>query len=95
MSPALKIALLYTAAVSIVTIIITVYDKIAAKKRPRHRVPERTLLLLAMLGGGLAEYAALLAIRHKTRRKKFMIGLPVIIFAHAAAVWLYFRFTGQ
>lgn len=88
MSPGIKIALCYMAVISLVTVIVTVYDKIAAKKRPRHRVPENTLLLLAVLGGGLAEFVSMLLIRHKTRHKKFMVGLPVIILAQAAAVVL-------
>ena len=92
MNPAVKIALAYIAVVSIVTVVVTVYDKIAAKKRPRHRIRENTLLLLAILGGGVAEYVTMLLIRHKTLHKKFMIGLPVIIFFHIAAlVLLYFR----
>lgn len=92
MSPGIKIALIYLAGISIVTVIVTVYDKIAAKKRPRHRVPENTLLLLAVLGGGLAEYIAMLLIRHKTRHRKFMIGLPVIILAEALAIALLYHY---
>ena len=82
------IALCYAAVISLVTVIVTVYDKIAAKKRPRHRVPENTLLLLAVLGGGPAEYLTMQLIRHKTKHQKFMIGLPVIILLEAAAAGL-------
>ena len=87
------IALCYAAVISLVTVIVTVYDKIAAKKRPKHRIRENTLLLLAVLGGCPAEYVTMLLIRHKTRHKKFMIGLPVIILLETAAVGLvwYFR----
>ena len=88
MNPVLKIALAYFAVISLVTVIVTVYDKIAAKKRLRHRVPENTLLLLAVLGGGPAEYVAMQLIRHKTRHKKFMIGLPVIILLETLAAGL-------
>ena len=92
MSLTIKISLIYIAVISIVTVIVTVYDKIAAKKRPRHRVPENTMLLLAVLGGGLAEYITMLLIRHKTRHRKFMIGLPVIIFAEALAIALLYHY---
>ena len=84
------IALCYAAVISLVAVIVTVYDKIAAKKRPRHRVPENTLLLLAVLGGGPAEYLTMQIIRHKTKHTKFMIGLPVIILLEAAAVVLLY-----
>ena len=82
----------YLAVISLVAVIVTVYDKIAAKKRPRHRVPENTLLLLAVLGGGLAEYITMLLIRHKTRHKIFMIGLPVIILAETLAIALLYHY---
>lgn len=45
-----KFALVYIAAISLVSVIVTVYDKIAAK-RGASRTPERTLLLLSALGG--------------------------------------------
>ena len=93
MDTTVLIAVFYIAVISLLTIAVTVYDKIAAKKRPRHRVPENTLLLLAVLGGGPAEYLTMQLIRHKTKHKKFMVGLPVIILLEAAAVGLvwYFR----
>ena len=93
MDPSIKIALVYIAGISLVTAIVTVYDKIAAKKRPRRRIRENTLLFLAVLGGGPAEYVTMLLIRHKTRHRKFMIGLPVIIAVQViAVVLLYYEF---
>ena len=43
-------------------------------------------MLLAVLGGGVGMYAAMLAVRHKTRKKKFMIGIPVIIIIETVAL---------
>ena len=90
MDTTVLIAVFYIAVISLLTIAVTVYDKIAAKKRPRHRVPENTLLLLAVLGGGPAEYLTMQLIRHKTKHKKFMVGLPVIILLEAAAAGLLY-----
>ncbi len=64
--------------ISLVTAAVTVADKVKAKKGS-FRVPEKTLIMLALLGGSVAEYAVMRLIRHKTLHKKFMIGLPVII----------------
>jgi len=83
-----KVVAVYLAVVSLVSVIFTVYDKIAAKKLPRSRTPESTLLLLAALGGSAAMYLTMLLIRHKTQHKKFMIGIPVIMFLQAAAIIL-------
>ena len=41
---------LYLAAISLISVIVTCYDKIAAKRLPGHRTRERTLFLL-FLGG--------------------------------------------
>ena len=71
--------LIYLALISLVSITVTVYDKIAAKRRPKRRVPEKALMLLGALGGAAAMYAVMLLIRHKTKHTKFMVGLPIII----------------
>ncbi|MBE6812711.1 MAG: DUF1294 domain-containing protein [Ruminococcaceae bacterium] len=81
----MNILLLYIAVISLVTAVVTVYDKIASKKGA-WRIPEKTLLLLALVGGAAAEFAVMLMIRHKTRHKKFMIGLPAILVAHVAII---------
>lgn len=70
--------ILYFFIISVITVITSCYDKICAKKGKR-RIPESTLLSLALFGGAVAEYLTMKVIRHKTRHKKFMIGLPVII----------------
>lgn len=69
----------YFALISLVAIVITIYDKVAAKKNPSGRVSEARLLLCAALGGEIFMLTTMLMIRHKTLHKKFMIGLPVII----------------
>ena len=82
---------IYLVVISVLAVIFTCYDKIAAKKRPGGRVPEATLLFIALLGGSTAMYIAMRAIRHKTQHAKFMIGIPVIMLlqlAGAVAVWL-------
>lgn len=83
----------YFALITLVTVIVTVYDKLAAKKRPKHRVPEKTLLFFGILGGALGEYITMLLIRHKTQHKKFMIGLPVILIVQAVLVTVLYLYT--
>ena len=69
----------YLVGISLISIIVCIYDKIASKRAKRHRTPEKTLLLLSALGGSVAMLATMLIIRHKTKHAKFMVGLPVII----------------
>ena len=80
------------AVISVISIFITVYDKSASKKGKR-RISEKALMLTGFFGGATAMYAVMNAIRHKTKHKKFMVGLPVFIFLHIAAIifFVYFQ----
>ena len=80
--------LIYFAVVSVITAIVTFYDKKAAKKWTKHRVPEKVLFFLAIIGGSLSEFLTMLKIRHKTKHKRFMIGLPIIMVLQVVIVWL-------
>lgn len=79
----------YFIAISLVAMAVTIYDKIAAKKRPQGRVPEIRLFIISLLGGSVFMYATMLMIRHKTKHKRFMIGLPLMIAVQfALLIWL-------
>lgn len=84
---------LWLGLISLISVVICIYDKIAAKKLPKYRTPERTLILLSILGGSLAMYVTMQIIHHKTQHKKFMIGIPVIMACQIALVILYFYFV--
>ncbi len=78
---------LYLILINLTAIVITAHDKLAAI-RHRRRIPERTLMLVAALGGAPAMYLTMLVIRHKTRKPLFMIGIPVILILEIAIVWI-------
>ena len=84
----MEIFIIYFLAISVITAVVTVYDKKASKSRPKHRVPEKVLFLLALLGGSAAELLVMLKIRHKTKHKRFMMGLPLIIVVQVVVIWL-------
>lgn len=71
--------LIYLISINILGIILTIYDKIASKKFRKNRIRENVLLLIGVLGGAISMYITMKLIRHKTRHKKFMIGLPIIL----------------
>lgn len=85
--------LIYIAVASAAAIVITCYDKIAAKKLPHHRVSEKLLLFIAALGGSAAMYITMRCIRHKTLHKKFMLGIPAIFILQLAAAAAWFFYT--
>ena len=89
----LSIFLAYIAIMSIISIVVCIYDKkISKKNRVELRTPEKTLLILSALGGSIAMFITMLIIRHKTKHFKFMVGIPVIMVLQAVAVFLLFHF---
>jgi uncharacterized membrane protein YsdA (DUF1294 family) len=61
-------------------------DKFKAK-RNAPRVSERTLLLLALVGGGVGAWLGMLVWRHKTKHAKFRFGVPILLLLQAALYW--------
>ena len=43
------------------------------------RIPENTLFMVTLLGGGIGTIAGMYTFRHKTKKIKFTIGLPAIL----------------
>ena len=70
--------LIYFVIINIIAIIVTVYDKYCAVHN-KWRVKESALLLVSVLGGSVSMYITMRLIRHKTKKSKFMLGIPLII----------------
>ena len=89
----LTILLAYIAIISLISIIVCIYDKkISKKNRVELRIPEKTLLILSALGGSVAMFITMLIVRHKTKHVKFMLGIPLIMVVQAAIVFALFYF---
>lgn len=82
MNYAIAIALL---AVNMVAFLAFGIDKWKAK-RHRWRIPESTLILLAVIGGSIGAYLGMQVFHHKTQHRKFTLGVPAIIAAQLTAV---------
>ena len=92
-NPILAIFCAYIAIISLVSIIVCIYDKRVSKKnRVELRVPEKRLLFFSAIGGSVAMYITMQIIRHKTKHVKFMLGIPVIIIIQAALIYALFHF---
>lgn len=52
-------------------------DKHKAKKH-QYRIPERTLWLVALLGGAVGAVAGMFFFRHKTKHVAFKLGFPAL-----------------
>ena len=68
----------YFLVLNVISAVVCAIDKHRAKT-DGYRIPESTLFTLCLMGGSVGMYLTMKAIRHKTRHKRFMIGIPLII----------------
>ncbi len=54
-------------------------------RRDAWRIQERTLFLLALLGGSVGAIAGMWLFHHKTRHWYFVLGMPAILLVQLAA----------
>ncbi|MNO49787.1 hypothetical protein D3C76_401470 [compost metagenome] len=85
-----QVVLLWFALINIISYVVMSEDKNKARKR-RDRVPEKTLFLLAFMGGALGVLIAMYHKRHKTRHTSFRIGIPLLLLLN---ILLYGYFLG-
>lgn len=70
--------LYYLVTINAITFLTYGIDKLKAMKN-KWRIPEATLLLLAVTGGSIGAFLGMKAWHHKTMHKKFKYGIPLII----------------
>lgn len=87
---------------NLVTFFVFGFDKFKAKYKETHerarRVPEKTLFLLAALGGSAGALLGMKVWRHKTLHRSFRIGIPLILILQIlipAGLWLYWNVIRQ
>ena len=84
----MKYFLLYLLLINAAAFLLMLIDKQKARKN-RWRIPERTLIGSALLGGSVGALLGMYTFRHKTRHLKFTLGVPAILIAQIAlAVFL-------
>lgn len=74
--------LVFIIVINLVAAVVCIADKMKAVRNKR-RISEKTLFTISFLGGAILMYLTMLVIRHKTKHKRFMVGLPLIILLHA------------
>ncbi|HIT61775.1 MAG TPA: DUF1294 domain-containing protein [Candidatus Fimousia stercorigallinarum] len=74
----MKFLYIYLLVINVVAFCLYGLDKWKAKHN-RWRISEATLILSAVIGGSLGAFCGMNLFRHKTKHKKFMIGVPVIL----------------
>ncbi len=81
MTPSLSWEVIALLALNALTFALYGLDKYRARRRLR-RISERTLLLLALVGGAVGAYLGMRLFRHKTLHARFRYGVPACIILH-------------
>ena len=82
-----KIIVIYLIVINMVTFFIYGVDKWKAM-RSKWRISEAMLLGLAVIGGSIGAWLGMKVWHHKTMHKKFKYGLPLILLAQIALIYL-------
>lgn len=68
----------YLLGINLLTFLLFGLDKRRARQAGR-RIPEKTLLLHAALGGTIGAWMGMRSFRHKTLHRKFRYGIPLLL----------------
>ncbi len=79
------IILIWCSVISFICFMAMGIDKLKARAG-KWRIPERTLFLLAAMGGALGGMLGMLAFRHKTKHKSFVIGMPLLLLLNISCI---------
>lgn len=80
--------LLYLLTINAAGFLSMLLDKQKARKN-RWRIPEATLLTIALLGGSIGSLVGMYLVRHKTKHFKFTLGIPLILIGQILlALWM-------
>lgn len=60
-------------------------------RQGRWRIPEKTLLIMAAVGGSLGAWCGMIICRHKTQHTKFKLVVPMLLLAHCVMLALYYN----
>ena len=82
--------LFYLIVINIVTFLVYGIDKWKAKQGS-WRISEVSLLILAVIGGCIGALLGMKIWHHKTMHKKFKYGLPMILLAQIALIYLILK----
>ena len=72
------VLLIYLESVNLLALAAFGLDKHLARVH-RERIPEAVLMGMVAIGGGVGALAGMFLFRHKTRKRRFTIGVPVIL----------------
>ena len=86
--PSVRSLVIYLLGINVLTFLIYAIDKWKAR-RGKWRIPEDTLIWLAIAGGSVGALLGMYFFRHKTQHKKFTLGVPAILLVQAVLAYFF------
>jgi len=80
----------YYLAINVITFFVWGFDKLRAKLQ-EWRIPENTLYVLIILGGGVGALLGMTVFRHKTRKLKFKVISVVSVLVYIVIFFYFLR----
>ncbi|MBE6086657.1 MAG: DUF1294 domain-containing protein [Clostridium beijerinckii] len=87
----LKVVFTYLLVINILGFLIMFIDKQRAIHK-EWRIPEKTLIGISIFGGSIGMLIGMSSFRHKTKHKKFTIGVPFILLMQIFIAILYLNY---
>lgn len=81
--------IIYLFIINVIAFLAMWIDKRKAEKG-KWRISEPTLLGLGILGGSIGGMIGMYTFRHKTKKKRFTIGMPAILIVEILIYFIYF-----
>ena len=86
----LEYVIVYLIIINLIGILAMYLDKKKAIKGS-WRIKEKTLIMISVLGGGIGALIGMYLFRHKTKKLKFTIGIPIIIICEVILICFFIR----
>lgn len=86
----IKNIIIYLLIINLIGFLAMWLDKRKAKKG-KWRISEPTLLGIGILGGSIGSMIGMYTFRHKTKKKRFTIGMPAILITEIILYFLFFK----
>ena len=83
----IKFIVAYMIIINIIGLFSMLIDKRRAIKN-KWRIPEKTLFLIAILGGSIGSNIGMRLFRHKTKHWYFVFGMPAILIIQLVIIFL-------
>ena len=83
----MRLLAIYLTLINALGLVLMYLDKQYSRKK-MWRIPERTLMTVAALGGSLGSLVGMYLFRHKTKHRKFTVGVPLFLILHLALLAL-------